>query len=411
MPSSPSPSLPPPLTGIRVLELAGLAPGPYAGLLLADYGASVLRIDRAHPSSHSSTPPPPTPDNLTRRKSSIAIDLKSPSGRAFLLSLIPHADILIDPFRPGVLESLGLAPSELEKINPRLITARMTGFRRDGKYSAMAGHDINYLSVSGVLSLLGRKGEAPYAPGNLLGDFAGGGLVLFSGILLALTQRAVTGRGQVVEANMVDGAAHLASFPRLALKTPMWDRERGENVLDGGCPWYDTYSTKDEGEYMAVGALEPQFFAALVKGLGLDKSWNVRRMDRGTWGALRREMEEKFRSRTRREWEEVFDGTDACCTPVLGHKELEKGGYDQRPIVTLRESPGLAVATAVEDNRDAAQGQGKGVDGSGWKARGLAPGHGGEEVLQNWTGWQKGKEYDVVKGGLVLADDRRKAKL
>ncbi|PSK42669.1 Isopenicillin N epimerase component 2 [Elsinoe australis] len=392
---------PPPLHNIRVLELAGLAPGPYAGLLLADYGASVLRLDRPHPSAHTSSPPPPTPDLLTRRKTSIALSLKSPAGRALFLSLLSKIDILIDPYRPGVLESLSLAPALLMKHNPRLIVARMTGFRRTGKYAKMAGHDINYLAVSGALSLLGRKGEKPYAPGNILGDFAGGGHVLFTGIVMALLERTRTGHGQVVEANMVDGAAHLATFPRLGLKTPMWDRRRGKNVLDGGCPWYDTYETKDGG-HMAVGALEPLFFRAFVKGLGLgEEEWLKKREKREEWDGMRRVFEERFKNRTRREWEQVFDGTDACVTPVLGMTELEKEGYDQRPLVTLRETPGYAVADG-EQERDPAEGRGLGVEGDGWTGQALYPGEGGEDTLNQWTGWARGSHYDVADGGLVL---------
>jgi alpha-methylacyl-CoA racemase len=260
---------PPPLKGIRVLEFAGLAPGklsyifciyqdltpniaPFTGLLLADYGASVLRLDRTSSGTHTSSPPPPTPDLLSRRKTSIAVDIKSPRGTAFLLTLLPHVDVLIDPFRPGVLEKAGLDPhTVLLARNPRLITARLTGFRRDGKYKDMAGHDINYIGVSGVLSMLGRAGEKPYAPGNIVADFAGGGATAFMGILMALIARERTGKGQVVEANMVDGSAYLATFPRLGMKSFMWSRERGDNLLDGGGPYYDTYETKD-GKFMAV---------------------------------------------------------------------------------------------------------------------------------------------------------------
>jgi alpha-methylacyl-CoA racemase len=187
-----------------------------------------------------------------RRKSSIAVDMKSPAGIALIKSLLPHVDIVIDPFRPGVLEKLGLGPEEVMlKTNPRLIIARMTGFRRDGKYKMMAGHDINYIAVSGVLSMLGRGHEKPYAPGNIIGDFAGGGAVCFMGILLALISREKSGRGQVVEANMVDGSAYLATMPRLSTKRANWGQARGTNLLDGGCPFYDTYETKD-GKYMAV---------------------------------------------------------------------------------------------------------------------------------------------------------------
>lgn len=409
---------PPPLTGIRVLELAGLAPGPYAGMLMADYGASVLRIDRTHPAAHSDKLPPRSRDQLTRRKASLAIDIKSSRGRSLLLSLVAKADILIDPFRPGVLESLSLGPATLLAHNPRLILARMTGFRRTGPYAQQAGHDINYLAVGGVLSLLGRSGAPPYPPANLLGDFGGGGLVLFVGVLLALLHRERTGKGQVVEANMVDGAAHIATFARLALTTPSWNQPRGENVLDGGNPFYDSYATKD-GKYMAVGALEPQFFAELVNGLGLDQSWRLRRVDKKTWPKLRKEMEAKFKSKTRKEWEEVFAGSDACCTPVLEHAELWEAGHDQRPIVTLRDAPSLAVQSKVQgrdslqgqQERDPSEGQGCGVDGDGWTSQGLAPGEGGEAILKSWTGWQRGRQYEVVNGGLVVVEDADKAKL
>jgi alpha-methylacyl-CoA racemase len=213
-------------------------------MLLADYGATVLRLDRA--------PVQPSGDQLTRRKSSICVNMKSPAGLALIKKLIPHVDVVIDPFRPGVLEKAGLSPEKvLLKLNPRLIVGRMTGFRRDGKYSMMAGHDINYIAVSGVLSMFGRKGEKPYPPGNVVGDFAGGGAMCFMGILLALIARERNGFGQVVEANMVDGSAILATMPRLGTKTAIWREERGTNTLDGGAPFYQTYETKD-GKYMAV---------------------------------------------------------------------------------------------------------------------------------------------------------------
>ncbi|EPS44686.1 hypothetical protein H072_1315 [Dactylellina haptotyla CBS 200.50] len=391
---------PPPLSGIRVLEFAGLAPGPFAGMLLADYGATVLRVDRATLSTA-----PPTRDLLSRRKKSIAVDMKSPGGLSLLKALVPHVDVVIDPFRPGVLEKAGLCPSTvLKALNPRLIVARMTGFRRDGKYSQMAGHDINYIAVSGVLSMLGRAHEKPYAPGNIVGDFAGGGAVCFLGILLSLIERQRTGRGQVVEANMVDGSAYMATMPRLTTKTWSWGGERGTNLLDGGCPYYDTYETKDGN-----GALEPQFFAAFLKGLGLTKAdLPGAREDPSTWEDLRKLFTERFKSKTRAEWESVFDGTDACCTPVLTQGELEEQGYDQRPIVTLRDSPGLALEGGegkgeAEEEKDvaikAAKGQGQGVKGSGWEEEGLQAGVGGEGVLEQWVGWRRGKQFEVEEGG------------
>ncbi|KAF4458464.1 alpha-methylacyl- racemase [Fusarium albosuccineum] len=399
----------PPLYGIKVLEFAGLAPGPFAGMLLSDAGASVLRIDRAQPGTSPRLAPRaiPTEDMLARHKASIAVDLKSARGVALIKRLASKADVIIDPFRPGVLEKLGLGPDVLCSLNPRLIYGRMTGFRRDGKYALMAGHDINYLAVSGALGLLGREGEKPHPPWNILADFAGGGAVLFQGVLMAVIARHSSGRGQVVEANMVDGSSYLATFPRMALKTPLGDRGRGNNILDGGCPWYDTYETSD-GKYMSVGALEPQFFAALVKGLGLvDQGWEATRQDTSLWPEMRKIMTDKFRSKTRTEWETVFDGTDACCTPVLEYSELETDPTregDQRPAVTLRETPCLAVKEGAGLVDAAKFGQGTGVPGDGYEGQLLAPGDGGEEVLRGWMGWESGREYELHEGGLVLKE-------
>jgi alpha-methylacyl-CoA racemase len=378
-------------------------------MLCADYGAEVLRIDRAHPQAHQDGKPDerpaPTTDQLTRHKSSIAVNTKTPRGVALVKALAQQSDVVIDPFRPGVLEKMGLGPDVLLRLNPKLVVARMTGFRRDGKYKDMAGHDINYIAVSGVLSMLGRAHEKPYPPANIVGDFAGGGAVCFMGIVLALLQRERTGHGQVVEANMVDGAAHLATMPRLALKTPTWDDARGRNSLDGGAPYYDTYETRDGG-YMAVGALEPQFYHAFLRGLGIDATatpWVARRLDKSTWEVQREAYAKVFKTKTRAEWEDVFDGTDACVTPVKTQAELEKDGFDQRPIVTLQGSPGLAIQDG-DPERDAAVGQGIGVVGSGWESAGLYPGEGGEDVLGKWMGWNRGRDFEVREGGLELKE-------
>ncbi|KIW13535.1 hypothetical protein PV08_08723 [Exophiala spinifera] len=375
-----------PLSGLRVLELAGLAPGPFCGLLLADWGASVLRIDR---------PGPTTTDLLTSNKASIALDLKDASSRAIFLSLIPTTDVLIDPFRPGVLEKLGLDPnSVLLRANPRLIVVRLTGFRRDGKYSAMAGHDINYIAASGMLSMLGAKGQPPSPPGNILADFAGGGHAAFTGVLLALIRRSTSGRGQVVEANMVDGVSYLGTFPRLLTKEPMWSGERGTNTLDGGAPYYGCYECKDAGKYMSVGALEPQFFDALLKGLGFSHDdvvpgKGLDRTDSRAWPYMRELFARRFRQKTRKEWEAIFDGTDACAVPVLEHVEMEAAGYDHRPIVGLTESPGRAPALP-------------------WKGKPLKPGEGGERALADWVGWRRGRDYDVSAQGAFVKKDKSK---
>ncbi|KAL9054659.1 MAG: hypothetical protein Q9162_004025 [Coniocarpon cinnabarinum] len=401
----------PPLQSLRVLELAGLAPVPFTGMLLADAGASVLRVDRPR---HSPHPPRPTSDQLTRRKSSIALDLKKPASLAILRDLIVKADVLIDPYRPGVLEKLGLGPADLHCLNPRLIIARVTGFRRSGKYAGMAGHDINYLAVSGVLSLLGERDQRPLPPGNVLADFAGGGHVAFTGILLALLHRGQSGHGQVVEANMVDGVSYLATFPRLNLKTPLWSGNRGTNALDGGAPYYDCYQTADS-KWVSVGALEPQFFRELVKKLGMqEEEWpEARRLDWRNWNTLRSALKSRFRRRTRKQWEDIFDGSDACVAPVLGHEELEDCGYDQRPLVGLTGSPLLAVSDAENGSngnfsrQEAGEGIGPGVAGQGWRGTGLRPGEYGERVLEEWTGWKRGKEYDEVNGELIRASKAR----
>ena len=333
----------------------------------------MLRIDRPTNENASANL-----DQLTRHKASLVLDLKNADSLSVLRKLLTKADVLIDPYRPGTLESLGLRPETLLCDNPRLIISRLTGFRRDGKYKDMAGHDINYLAVSGILSQLGRKGQPPYTPANILADFAGGGLMCVIGILLALIKRGQTGKGQVVEANMVDGSAYLGTFMRLARKTPMWDQPRGENILDGGCPFYDVYECKDGG-FMAVGALEEKFYQILVEGLGLGNSWIEERWDRSRWGEQRNVMTQTFEKKTRREWEAVFDGKDACCTPVLGQTELEETGYEQRSAVTLTQSPALEVPnneTILDPT--------------------LSLGHGGEQVLQDWTGWKRERDYAII---------------
>ncbi|KAL8671401.1 MAG: hypothetical protein Q9168_004092 [Polycauliona sp. 1 TL-2023] len=377
----------PPLEGVRVVELAGLAPAPFAGLILADYGASVLRIDRPLPEINTAQPIQPTADLLTRRKSSVAVDLKSADGRALLESILSEADVLLEPFRPGVLESLSLSPHYLLARNPGLIVARLTGFRRDGPYAPMAGHDINYLAVSGILSQLGRADGPPYPPANILADFAGGGLMCALGILLALLERTASGKGQVVENSMVDGVGYLGSMMRFARKTPLWDKPRGQNLLDGGCPWYDVYECKDGG-YMAVGALEPHFFQCLVRLLelpGLDSL--ALREDRGNWPGIREQLRRRFLERSREEWEKTFDGTDACCTPVLNHQELESTGDRQRLPVGLQSSPGFPI-----DEKQS------------WTSAGLAPGSGGLDVLHQWFGWKLGRDLQITRGGLVKTD-------
>src|SRR5215468_524844 len=280
------------LEGIRVVEMAGLAPAPFCGLILADFGADVVRVDRVGAGSV---------DQLARGKRSVAVNLKSPEGVATVLRLIERADVLLEPYRPGVMERLGLGPEVACARNPRLVYARLTGFGQDGPYANMAGHDINYIAISGALSLLGRKGEKPLAPVNLLGDFAGGGMLCALGIALALLERGRSGKGQVVDAAMADGSAYLSTFVYKFRNAGFWRDERGTNLLDGGAPFYETYRTKD-GQYMSVGAIEPQFYAALLQGLGLDPAAMPQQMDQASWAATAARFTEIFASKTRDEW-------------------------------------------------------------------------------------------------------------
>uniref|UniRef100_H2PFA9 Alpha-methylacyl-CoA racemase n=1 Tax=Pongo abelii TaxID=9601 RepID=H2PFA9_PONAB len=245
------------LQGISVVELSGLAPGPFCAMVLADFGARVVRVDR--PGSRYDV------SRLGRGKRSLVLDLKQPRGAAVLRRLCERSDVLLEPFRRGVMEKLQLGPEILQRENPRLIYARLSGFGQSGSFSRLAGHDINYLALSGVLSKIGRSGENPYAPLNLLADFAGGGLMCALGIIMALFDRTRTGKGQVIDANMVEGAAYLSSFLWKTQKSSLWEAPRGQNMLDGGAPFYTTYRTAD-GEFMAVGAIEPQFYELLIKG-------------------------------------------------------------------------------------------------------------------------------------------------
>ncbi|NWU88979.1 AMACR racemase, partial [Upupa epops] len=301
------------LSGVRVLELAGLAPAPLCGMILADFGACVVRVDRTRFAF--------TDDVQARGKRSLAIDLKRPSGATVLKRLVCLADVLIEPFRHGVMEKLGLGPDILLQENPRLIYARLTGFGQTGKYARSAGHDINYLAVSGVLSRLGRKHENPYAPINLLADFAGGGVMCALGIVTALYERTKSGKGQIIDASMVKGVAYLSSFLWKSQNLGFWSRPRGENFLDGGAPFYEVYKTSD-GKYMAVGAIEPKFYELLIKGLGLDPDKLPNQLSFSDWPEMKKKIASIFAQKTQAEWCSIFDNTDACVTPVLSFDDV-----------------------------------------------------------------------------------------
>ncbi|GAA3808105.1 CaiB/BaiF CoA-transferase family protein [Sphaerisporangium flaviroseum] len=348
-----------PLAGVRVLELAGLAPGPFAGMMLADHGAEVLRVDRV--SAVAKSGDRPRTDVMDRGKRTIGLDLKSPEGVAAFKELAANADVVIEVFRPGVAERLGIGPDDLHEVNERLIYGRMTGWGQDGPLAPTAGHDIDYIAMAGVLSLLGREGDKPTPPINILGDFAGGGLMLAYGVLLALIERGRTGRGKVIDAAMVDGAAILFAMFCHSAQSGLWG-PRGTNLLDTGAPMYDTYETAD-GRHLAVGALEPAFWAELLARTGLTDLPS--RDDRANWPEIRDRLAATFKSKTRAEWEEIFEGSDACVSPVLDMGEaarhphntargtfVEVGGVTQpapAPRLIGSDRGDLAQATRLHD--------------------------------------------------------------
>ncbi|UQU61736.1 CoA transferase [Couchioplanes caeruleus] len=298
-----------PLAGVRVVELAGLAPGPFGCMVLADLGADVVCVQRPDEQVVAAS--------LRRGRRVVTLDLRAPGGVEQLLGLAERADVLVEGFRPGVAERLGFGPDVCRARNPRLVYARLTGWGQDGPLAPRAGHDIGYIAVAGALEPLGRAGQPPHAPLNLLGDFAGGGMLLAVGVLAALLEREGSGAGQVVDAAMVDGSALLTAFLHGMAAEGRWPGPRGTNLLDGGAPFYDTYATADGG-YMAVGALEPRFYGELLAGLGLDGDPELPgRDDADAWDTLRARFAERFAQRTRDEWTAVFAGLDACVAPVL----------------------------------------------------------------------------------------------
>ncbi|KPC83183.1 MULTISPECIES: CaiB/BaiF CoA transferase family protein [unclassified Streptomyces] len=306
-----------PLTGVRVVELAGIGPGPFAAMLLADLGADVVRVDRPGGPVIGIDP---AFDLTNRNKRSVLVDLKAESGAGQVLDLVERADVLIEGYRPGVAERLGVGPDACLERNPRLVYGRMTGWGQDGPLAGRAGHDIGYIALTGTLSMIGRAGEPPTVPANLVGDYAGGSLYLVVGVLAALQHaRTPGGRGQVVDAAIVDGAAHLATMIHGMLAAGSWQDRRGSNLLDGGCPFYGSYETSD-GLHMAVGALEPRFYEEFAELLGLGDEAPDRN-DSGRWEELRALVADRFSTRTRAEWTEVFEGTDACVAPVLSLRE------------------------------------------------------------------------------------------
>jgi alpha-methylacyl-CoA racemase len=311
-----------PLSGIRVVEIGSIGPGPFCAMVLADLGADVLRVDRAAggglvgPSAAFRT------ELLNRGRRSIAVDLKHPRGAEVVLDLVEHADALIEGFRPGVTERLGIGPDDCFARNPRLVYGRMTGYGQDGPMAQAVGHDLSYVARSGVLSMVGRRGQPPTPPLALVGDFGGGGLMLALGVLAALVERGASGSGQVVDAAMTEGAALLGTAFFGYLQTGEWDPERGTNIVDSGAPYYDAYETAD-GRWLSVAAMEPHFYANLLELLGLADEPLPDQRDRSKWPEMKERFAHVIRSRTRDDWCAAAEGVDACVAPVLTFEEVE----------------------------------------------------------------------------------------
>ncbi|GGO37026.1 CaiB/BaiF CoA transferase family protein [Streptomyces lasiicapitis] len=305
-----------PLAGVRVVELAGIGPGPFAAMLLADLGADVVRVDRPGGAGLAIDP---AYDVTNRNKRSVVVDLKAADGADRVLALVDRADVLIEGYRPGVAERLGVGPEACHARNPGLVYGRMTGWGQEGPLAQRAGHDIAYIALTGTLGMIGSPDQPPAVPANLVGDYAGGSLYLVVGVLAALHHAHATGTGQVVDAAIVDGASHLSAMIHGMVAAGGWQDRRGANLLDGGCPFYGTYETAD-GQYMAVGALEQQFYDEFIELIGLREIAPARK-DLARWGELRDAVTARFKTRTRAEWTAHFEGSDACVAPVLSLRE------------------------------------------------------------------------------------------
>jgi alpha-methylacyl-CoA racemase len=360
-----------PLNGIKVIELAGIGPGPYAGQLLADMGADVVVIDR---------PGSGMPKGVDGRgKRSIVLDLKKPEAVEALLKLVAGADVLIEGLRPGVTERMGVGPDACHSINPRLIYGRMTGWGQAGPWSQMAGHDINYIGMTGVLNAIGKDGQPPVPPLNMVGDFGGGSMFLVTGILAALIERRVTGKGNIVDAAIVDGTHSLMSFVHGMAGLGQWQTKREGNLLDGAAPFYRCYATRD-GKFMAVGCIEPQFFTAMMERLPIDAQAYGAQHDRSRFAEQHRMLEEVFATKTRDDWEAIFALTDACVTPVLDYVEAAT-----HPV-------NLERSAVVADGR--------------WLHPQIAPRLATQKVADSFTIATKGSDFrDVLtEGGLTESE-------
>ena len=378
-----------PMSGYKVVELGGIGPGPFAAMLLADLGAEVVRIDRPAPSGLGAHQQHRL-DLLLRGRRSIALDLKHADGTEAALGLIERADALVDPFRPGVAERLGIGPDECMQRNRRLVYGRMTGWGQTGPWASVAGHDINYVALAGPLAAMGRASSPPAPALNLVGDFGGGGMLLAFGIVAALLERERSGEGQVIDAAMLDGAASLFASIIGFMNMGVWSETREANLVDGGAHFYDSYETSD-GKYVSIGAIEPQFYAELLRLLGLDPSdWPQN--ERAQWPALKRSMREVFLTRTRAEWCDLLEGTDVCFAPVLTLAEaVEHPHVSEREVyVTVDGVVQPAPVPRFSRTPGAIQGPP------------CSPGAHSAEVLADW-GFEPDRIRDLLESGAAVA--------
>lgn len=345
-----------PLAGYTVIELAGIGPGPYAGQLLSDLGADVIVVER--PGGNFSGQSVPMIDR--RGKKSIVLDLRKEGARDIVLKLVKSADVLMEGNRPGVTERLGVGPKDCHAVNPKLVYGRMTGWGQTGPWASMAGHDINYISMTGALEAMGRKGEAPFPPLNLVGDYGGGSMFLIMGILAALLKAEKTGQGDVVDAAIIDGTNSLMGIVHTLSGLGQWHQKRQSNLLDGAMPYYRCYETSD-GQFMAVGCIEPQFFALMLQILEIDPASFGGQNDPSCFKAQQETLETVYKTKTRDEWAEIFDGTDACVTPVLNYQEAaahkqnaERGTLIKQGLFTHPQPAPLFENSALEPTYDLA---------------------------------------------------------
>ena len=384
-----------PLQGVKIIEVAGIGPGPFAAMLLSDMGADVVRVDRAS-NAMGGDPATPPADVLGRGRRSVALDLKSPDGIAVLMDMVEQADVLIEGYRPGVAERLGFGPDECAARNPKLVFGRMTGWGQEGPYAPTAGHDINYIALAGVLAHLGRDGEKPTPPINLVGDFGGGAMFLAFGVVCALLEAQRSGQGQVVDAAMVDGSAVLMMMMWAFSAMGIWSEERGTNMLDTGAHYYDTYECKDGG-FVSIGSIEPQFYSQLLELTGLEEDYASRgeslpnQNDKARWGEMKERLGAIFMTRTRDEWSAVMEGTDVCFAPVLTMQEATQHPHNAQRG-TFTEVAGIVQpAPAPRFSRTGAEVQ-------------RPPAHVGQhtvEVLGEWLGLDEARISALRSSGAV----------